>query len=55
MWSVVIGALVARRGQACVVVLVALLASAGAASGGWYVATATQSVSMAVITAAPIE
>jgi putative ABC transport system permease protein len=55
MWSVVIGALVARRGQAGVVGLVALLACTGAATAGWYVAITTQAVPMAVVPAAPIE
>jgi putative ABC transport system permease protein len=55
MWSVVVGALAARRDQASVVVVVALMACAAAATAGWYAAAAGQAVAVATVENAPVE
>jgi putative ABC transport system permease protein len=54
MWSVVVGALAARRDQAGVVAMVALLACAAAAAAGWYAAAAGQAVAVATVENAPV-
>lgn len=54
MWVVVGNALAARRGQAVVIALVALLAAAAVAVAPWYAAAATQQVGVAAVTNAPI-
>ncbi|GAA5013972.1 hypothetical protein [Actinopolymorpha pittospori] len=55
MWSVLVGALAARRGQAVVVTLVALLASAAVTAAPWYAVKATQQVGVAAVSSAPVE
>lgn len=55
MWAVLGGALAARRGQAVVVALVALLASAAVTAAPWYAVKATQQVGVAAVASAPVE
>jgi putative ABC transport system permease protein len=55
MWAVVGSALAARRGQAIIVGLVALLASAALAAAPWYAVTARQQAGVAAVTSAPID
>lgn len=54
MWAVVGGALAARRGQALVVALIALLASAAVAVSPWYAVSAAQQVGVAAMSATPV-
>ncbi|HEY8472311.1 MAG TPA: hypothetical protein VIL37_06690 [Natronosporangium sp.] len=49
MWSVVGSALAARRGQAVIVALVALLAGAALAAAPWYAVAASQRVGVAAV------
>jgi putative ABC transport system permease protein len=55
MWAVVGSALAARRGQAIVVALVALLASAALAAAPWYAVAATQQVGVAAVAGTPVD
>jgi putative ABC transport system permease protein len=53
MWAVVGSALAARRGQAIIVGLVALLASAALAAAPWYAVAARQQAAVTAVTDAP--
>lgn len=53
MWAVVGNALAARRGQAVIVALVALLAGAALAAAPWYAVAATQEVGVAAVAGTP--
>jgi hypothetical protein len=55
MWAVVGSALAARRGQAVIVALVALLASAALATAPWYAVAARQQAGVAAVTGAPAD
>lgn len=54
MWRVVGSALAARRGQAAMVALVTLLATAALAAAPWYAVAATQRVTVAAVAGAPV-
>lgn len=54
MWVVVRNALAARRGQAVVVAVVALLASVAVSAAPWYAVAARQRVGVAEVAAAPV-
>lgn len=53
MWSVIVSALAARRGQAVIVLLVAALASAATAMAPWYAVSATRQVAVDTLAGAP--
>jgi hypothetical protein len=55
MWAVVGSALAARRGQAVIIGLVALLASAAIAAAPWYAVAATQQVGVAAVEGTPVD
>jgi hypothetical protein len=55
MWAVLGSALAARRGQAVIVGLVALLASAAIAAAPWYAVAATQRVGVAAVDGTPVD
>lgn len=55
MWAVVGNALAARRGQAIVVALVALLACAAAVAASWYAVAASQRVGVAAVEGVPVQ
>src|SRR5690606_39994141 len=53
MWSVIASALAARRGQALIVLLVAVLASAATAMAPWYAVSAIRQVAVDAMAGAP--